>query len=324
MNPKITIHEAANILNLTTQAIFKKIKSKSLDHKKTQNKGYFGHLTSKEVFNFKFPSKIIAIQIVKGGTGKTAIAQAIAIRANLYGAKVLCLDLDQQANLTQSFGINVNEINSPVMIDIVKGKNELSKSLIPVIEGLDLLPSKIENALLEDFLMVESLPIDRVYKELLEPIQSFYDLIIIDCPPALGRSVAAAALCCDYVIAPITPERSSITGLDITHNALKEASRKYKRKINLKVVQNKFDVRTTLSHQTLAYLIQHSDYKDCLFKSYIRQSQEFPNTFYKHTSIFDSIKVSTAKEDIDLLTREILEIYSDNTEINRVIKNAQD
>lgn len=325
MNPKITVHEAAHILGISTTAIFKRIKAKSLSHKKTQNKAYFGHKTAREIFGFSFKPKIIATQIVKGGTGKTAITQAVAIRSSLYGAKVLCLDLDQQANLSQSFGINVNDINSSVMIDIIKGKSELHESLLEPVEGVHLLPSKIDNALLEDCLMVESFPIDRVYKELLDPVKDEYDLIIIDCAPSLGRSVAAAALISDYVISPVTPEKSSLTGLDITHDTLKEASKKYKRKINLKVVQNKFDLRTTLSHQILTYLIKHPNYKDCLFKSYIRQSQEFPNTFYKHMSIFDSIKQSTAKEDIDLLTREILEIPVNTSETNKEeIENASD
>ena len=319
MNPKMTIVEAASVLNITTQAIFKKIKNKSLVHKKSQNRAFFSHKTAKEIFEFAFKPKTITVQIVKGGTGKTAITQAIAIRAALYGARVLCLDLDQQANLTQSFGFNVNEITSAVVIDLIKGKAELSESLLEPIEGVHLLPSKIDNALLEDVLMVESFPIDRVYKELLDSIQNQYDLIIIDCPPALGRSVTAAGLISDYVISPITPEKSSLTGLDITYNALKEASKKYRKNINLKIVQNKFDLRTTLSHQILSYLVSHSVYKDYLFKSYIRQSQEFPNTFYKRTSIFDSIKISTAKEDIDLLTREILEIPVTDQEINEKI-----
>lgn len=322
MNPKITVQDASLILGITNTAIFKRIKAKSLFQKKTQNKAYFHHKTAKEIFGFNFKPKTITTQIVKGGTGKTAITQGVAIRASLYGAKVLCLDLDQQANLTQSFGINVNEITSAAIIDVLKGKAELSESLLEPVEGIHLLPSKIDNALLEDFLMVESYPIDRVYKELLDPIRDQYDVIIIDCPPALGRSVTAAALISDYVIAPVTPEKSSLTGLDITNNALKESSKKYKKKINLKVVQNKFDFRTTLSHQVLTYLLEHPAYKDSMFKSYIRQSQEFPNTFYKHTSIFDSIKNSTAKEDIDVLTREILELPLTNQTVNKEDENA--
>jgi len=308
MNPKMTVPEAAELLNITGQAILKKIKQKSLEHKKSQNRVFFGHTTAKEVFKFQFSPKIIAIQVVKGGTGKTALTQSIAVRASLYGAKVLCVDLDQQGNLTQSFGIDADAHNSIVMLNVVKGEAELTKGIIPINEGLHLFPSRINNASLEDYLMTESLPIDRVYKEYLDPLKSSYDLIIIDCPPALGRSVAASALSSDFVISPIIPEQSSLTGLDITFNALKVASKKYKRKINVKIVLNKFDVRTSLSHKILTYLIEHQEYRNCLFRTYIRQNQEFPNTFYKHTSIFDSVKPSTAKEDIDLLTREILEI----------------
>ena len=216
------------------------------------------------------------------------------------------MDLDQQANLTQS--LNINADNLPVMIDVIKEKKQFHEGIIHVFDGLDLFPSNINNAILEDTLMLESLPIDRIYEGFLSPLRSKYDLILIDCPPALGRSVAAATLASDYIIAPITPEQSSLNGLNISFHALKSVQRKFKKTTQFKIIQNKFDARTLLSREILTALINHQEYKDCLFRSYVRQSQDFPNTFAKGISIFDTLKPSNAKEDIDLLTQEILEI----------------
>ena len=71
---------------------------------------------------------------------------------------------------------------------------------------------------------------------------------------------------------------------------------------------NKYDGRTVLSHQVLTSLVKDEDYNKRLFKTFIRTSQELPNSVAKSRSVFDSLRASTAKEDIDLLAREFIEI----------------
>jgi chromosome partitioning protein len=314
MNPKMLLADAANLLNLTVQAIHKKLKSTNLEFSKAQNKLFFTHKTSKKIFNFNFTPKIIAIEIVKGGTGKSTLTHSIAVRANLYGARVLCIDLDQQGNLSQAFQINPEKI--PVLIDVINDDIDIDEAIVQVTDGLDVLPSRIENAAIDNTLMLKRIPLDRVYRDLLEPLRKKYDLILIDCPPALGQSVAAATLAADLVISPVTPEKFSLSGLKVTAQEISNMEKMYKKTIQLKIVLNKFDTRTTLSHETLSSLIQHQAYNSAMFTSYIRISQEFPNVIAQRISIYDSLRNTSAKEDIDLLTREILgisEVKSENT-----------
>jgi len=315
MQPKITISEAAQFLNVTNQAISKKLKQKSLKSIRSGNKVAFSYSTSKEIFQFDFKNKVIAMQIVKGGVGKTAMAMSIASRASVYGAKTLCIDLDQQANLTNYFGIKSD--NLPIMIDVLKGKTKLEENLIEVADGLHLFPSRIDNAVLDDHIMIESLRLDRVFSDHIIPLKKFYDLIIIDCPPSLGRSVAAAALAADYIIAPLIPDSQCLIGLNLLEKGLKKLSDKYNRLVPFKILFNKFDGRTTLSRNIITHLLKHKAYRDCLFKTYVRQNQDFANSCAKHESIFDSIKPSTAKEDIDFLTQEILDIVPTSEEKNQ-------
>lgn len=306
MEAKMTAAEVASFLGITLQAVHKKLKAKNLEFKKSQNRIYFGHETARKLYQHPFQHKVIAFQIVKGGTGKTSLAYSIAIRAHLYGARVLCVDLDQQANLTQALQINAEEL--PVMVDIIKGEAEFSNSIVSVVPGLDLVPSRIENAILDNVIMLERLALDRVYQKEFNQYKDTYDLIVIDCPPALGQSVAAIALASDVIIAPVTPEEFSLSGLKITYQELLDLEEKYQRKIELKLVLNKFDTRTALSHEVLSTLIKHNIFGDKLYKSYIRASQEFPNTLSNAQTIFDTFRITPAKEDIDLLTREILHL----------------
>ena len=316
MDSKMTAGEAAEFLGITVQAIHKQLKSRSLKFKKNQNRVYFSHETSRELFRIKFKQKMLAFQIVKGGTGKTSLVYSIATRANLYGAKVLCIDLDQQGNLTQAFKVNPEEL--PAMIDVLRAGIPIEQTIVNVGEGIDLIPSRIENAILDNAIILGKLSLTHVFKKMLDPLRTKYDLIIIDCPPALGQSVAALALAVDEVVSPVTPEKFCLSGLKITTQELNGLEENYNLKITMKIVVNKFDSRTSLSHEVLSTLIKHPIYGEKMYKTYVRTNQEFPNAIARGQSVFDTLKMSTAKEDIDLLTRELLEITAPSQNKNSV------
>lgn len=319
MFPKMTVADAANFLGVSTQAIIKKIKTKGLPYHKKQNRIYFGYETSRKIFDISIPSKIISFQIVKGGTGKSNLSMNVAVRASLYGLKTLCIDLDQQANLTELFGVDAQ--NLVTMVDIIESNEtiKIKDNLIEVAKGLFLFPSKLENAVLDDKILTKGLGIDRVYKEIIEPLKKTYDLIVIDCPPALGRSVGAAAFASDEIIAPVIPDNLCLRGLHLLDESLKQmAKTKYGRKIPYRIVYNKFDSRTTLSKEILAGLLRSDVYKDKLNDTYIRNSQDVPKTCIHRVSLFDSLKPSPIKEDIDCLVIDLLGLKdkSNTTNVN--------
>lgn len=316
IDAKMTATEAANFLGTTVQHIHKQLKQKKLFSQKNQNRVYFGYETSRELFGINFEPKTIAMQIVKGGTGKTSLTHAFAIRANLYGARVLCVDLDQQGNLTQAFKVYPKE--TPVMIDVLSENLPIEDAIVNISPGLDIIPSRIENAVLDNHLMLNKHPLDRVYAQPINKLHDKYDLIIIDCPPALGQSVAAATLASDVVIAPVTPEQFSLSGLRVSYEEIKSIGAKFGKKIALKIVLNKFDTRTALSTEVLTTILNHEVFKNLLCQTFIRSCQEFPNTIYSGSNIFTTLKNTSAKEDIDLFVREILNINSLTTDTQKV------
>ncbi len=212
MNPKMTAGDAARFLGLSLPGLHKRLRTRKLDFDKSHNRIWFGHETSRALFMQDFVPKTIAFQIVKGGTGKTSVALSAAVRASLYGARVLCVDLDQQANMTQGFGGNPEKHAG--MIDVLNKKIDFEEAIIPVLPGIDLFPSSIENALLDNVIMINGLPLDRIYKERWSMAREKrgYDLVIVDCPPALGASVAATALAVDSIVAPVTPKNFVFQG----------------------------------------------------------------------------------------------------------------
>lgn len=311
MNPKMTAVDASVFLNQTVQNVHRLIKAKQLAWKKSANRVYFDHESARKFFDLKFPNsiKVIAVQIVKGGPGKTSITKNIGIRAALYGARVLLIDLDQQGNLTNDLVENAE--NTPVMIDLVTDSElATSDAIVHVFPGLDLIPSRLENSALDNILTIEHHPLDRVFKDRIDPLKAHYDLILIDCPPALSASVAAATLASDLVICPVAPEKYCLDGLKMSHSELQNLEKKFKRNVPFRVLINKFDNRTLLSSEILEILHKSSIYGPKLYKTFVRSSQEFSNSTAKKESIFDALRINSAQEDIDALTREILDLNS--------------
>lgn len=313
IEPKITLAEVAEYLDLTVQAIHKRIKTKGLDVKKGQSRIFFGHEAAKKIINPIVNPLKLAIAVVKGGVGKTTISEALAVRSSLYGIRVLCIDVDQQANLTKGLAMDKLAKECPVMIDLVEGKACVSDSVLHVIPGLDLIPSRLDNVTLDGYLMVHRQNPLTVFNSIFSDLYKNYDLVIFDCPPTLGATVCASMLASDLVIAPLNPDVYSYEGIEIMDKETRSIYQQFGKEINWKILLNKFDSKTILSTDYITQLIKDPKFSEKILKSVIRTSQEFPNAKKKDKTIFDSLRKSTAKEDIDSLTREILQLMQFNS-----------
>lgn len=311
MNPKMLVTEAADILGLTVQAIHKQLKTKNLPHSKLHNRVYFEHETSLEMFSaFKSGCKIIVFVLVKGGVGKSTLCREVAIRSTLMGKKVLIVELDHQGNLTKSLDVNAQEV--PVLIDLLE-EDSLSvyDAIVNVMPGLDILPSRYDNSVLDNFIMLKGIPLQKVIKSKLDVLKSKYDLILIDCPPSLGQAVASAVLCADEILLPTTPCDFSDSGIDITVKEVNRMMRDYDVPlIPMRIVLNQFDNREKDSRETHANLIKHEKYGAMYINSYIRTCKEIEKYRRKKSTVFESTASSAGREDIDTLTRELLHMNS--------------
>src|SRR5690606_25152806 len=115
----------------------------------------------------------------------------------------------------------------------------------------------------------------EVYRPALEKLKQEYDLIVVDCPPNLGNSVAAMTLAVDKVVAPVVPENFALSGLKATCNAVGELQASYKKDIGFSIALNKYDSRTILSQDAVQMLLKHPNYRDHLLSTYVRMSQDF-------------------------------------------------
>jgi chromosome partitioning protein len=305
---RMTADYAAKAQGVTVQAIHKKLKSKNLPYAKSHGRIYFGYETAKQLFEFNFQKRIIAFMNIKGGVGKTICAFEAAAGSCLYGSKNLLADFDLQANQTRD-RLEVDASEVPVLIDCILENYSVEDSIVKIIPGLDLFPSRIDNCMLDAELMVKKIPLHKAIRDRFRPLLKIYDNIFFDCNPSFGSLFSAIALAVDEIIIPITPDKQSFAGLNITYKEIKKIEQQYGATIPIRVVFNLFNASKRTSYEQQEKLITDPIYAPLRYKTTINQSQDFANALDKgNESIFKTLRETQARNDMDSFIKEMLKV----------------
>ena len=167
--------------------------------------------------------KVMALMNQKGGVGKTTMAFNLAHAFAHQGKKVLCIDMDPQANFTSLFGIEEKDrlhihhllVNSLKELKALHTPAMLNDVLIKTEDGIDLIPSGQELSGFELTVAGINAPRQLILKKFIEKyeLRSLYDVIVIDGPPTLGLLVVNILCATDGVLYPFVPDRFSEQGL---------------------------------------------------------------------------------------------------------------
>lgn len=151
--------------------------------------------------------KIFAVSNHKGGVGKTTSTVNIGAALALKNFKVLLIDLDSQANLTQSLGIKNPDYN---IYDYLRGRTPILP--IEAKNNLYVIPSTLDLAAAE--LELNSEPgREYILKEIIKQTDPSFDYVLIDCPPSLGLLTINALTAAHRVIIPLQAEFLPLKGL---------------------------------------------------------------------------------------------------------------
>ncbi|HZJ07236.1 MAG TPA: ParA family protein [Nocardioidaceae bacterium] len=161
----------------------------------------------------------LAIANQKGGVAKTTTVASLGAALAERGEKVLIVDLDPQACLTFSLGIDPEDLDLSVHHVLTKGLDP-AEVILETEDGIDLLPATIELARAEADLLTRT-GREHVLKSSLEDLTG-YQWILLDCPPSLGILTVAALTAADAVLIPLQCETLSHRGvgqlLDTVHD----------------------------------------------------------------------------------------------------------
>lgn len=252
----------------------------------------------------KIPKQVISFQMLKGGVAKTTSALNFGWRAAQYGAKVLFIDLDQQANLTFALGVDAEAL--PVWVDVVEKRKPIQEAIVEITPNLHLIPSSLNNSILDRVLYTTHRNLATAVKGPLKEILADYDLVIIDTAPSLSAINTAVTCASDLVVLPINPDKFSMIGVQKHLADLEDLKAEFELSLESKVLFTRFDGRESGSQAFLQECLEL--FEDLLFKHYIRTSAEIKNSLTGPRTIFST--KNNAKVDYDGLTREILGLWN--------------
>lgn len=166
-------------------------------------------------------AEVIAIANQKGGVAKTTTTHNLGVALAKKGKKVLLVDLDSQASLTISLGIEPLEIKRTV-VDILKKKSvSIKECIYKVYTNLDIVTSIIDLASME-VEMLSRASREKILDRAITPIKNEYDYILIDCPPQLSILTINALSCADGVIIPVKTDYLAYRGLTQLNDSISE------------------------------------------------------------------------------------------------------
>lgn len=184
-------------------------------------------------------AKVLCEANFKGGVGKTSTTALIGYNmAKRLGYKVLLIDYDPQANLT-NLCMKTAAINSDNLSDNITIKNTLMNTIvnnipiediiIPIIPNLDLIPNAVDFAMYTRYLERNyDNELDKVsfLQKLIMPLKSKYDYIFIDVPPTLSLLNDTAFMACDYISVILQTQERALEGAKVFINYLIESIKK--------------------------------------------------------------------------------------------------
>lgn len=156
-------------------------------------------------------TRITAVANQKGGVAKTTTVHAVAAGLVERGRSVLTVDMDPQASLSWSMGVEPDEL-AQSLHDVLMGRAGVDDILYES-NGIDLVPSSIDLAGSEVHLHTRT-GREYVLKRALLGVADRYDHVIVDCPPSLGILTVNGLTAADRVVVPVRAETLSQRGVD--------------------------------------------------------------------------------------------------------------
>ncbi len=251
---------------------------------------------------------IISIAIQKGGSGKTTTAINLAAALHQSGKKVLLMDADPQANLSQSLGITdepEKNLFTELKKEIAGESSDLEQIIIQTKSGLSLVPSSIELAGAE-LELVSVYGREQVFSWMLESLKGKYDFVFIDCPPAIGMLTVNSLVASDYILMPLQAEFLPLKGLRSFMHHFKAVKGKLNKKLEvLGFILTRYDERKTMNRQVYHELEQ--EFGEKAFHTHIRTNIQLAKAQEAGTDIFNFDRHSHGAEDYKNLATEFLE-----------------
>ena len=256
--------------------------------------------------------KILAVAILKGGTGKTTTTLNLGAALAERGWRVLLVDTDHQCSLTSAAGLNPAELApeqtlySAIQTWTTQRQSRLEEVIHSSPIGVDIVPASIRLSLTERALHLQARR-EYVLEQLLTPVAPQYDVVLIDTQPASSNLVHNALVAAQEVIIPVEPEQLAVDSLGIMLEQIAEV-RDSGLNPNLQicgVLITQVDARMTLHRDLATAIREHFGQELPIFETVVRRSSKIAESQTRHQSVLQYDPRGTGAHAYRALAEEI-------------------
>ncbi len=248
---------------------------------------------------------IYAITNQKGGVGKSTTCACLAAALAEAGLRVLMIDLDPQAGLTVSSGLDPDAFELTSYDFLIRPESiEMEAAIVPSgTPGVDLIPANLDLAGAEAELIGE-IGWDRTLKENLNLITRPYDYILVDGPPSLGVLTTNSLMAAHKVMVPVQTEYLALRGLTQLQRIIRKVQKKGNPGLQVKFLRTMHISRTLHATEVLAEL--QRVFGAQLYDTVIKRTIKFPEASRAGQPLLRYAKDSEGAQAYRRLAQEVL------------------
>ncbi len=220
----------------------------------------------------------IAVLSLKGGTGKTTTVRTLTDVLRRLDLDVLAIDLDPQGNLSDYFDVPSDA--TPTVADVLSGKVKAKEAEHGGVMPASPILAEVERSL------SGKMGRELVLRKALKDARKRHDVILIDCPPALGLLTVNGLVAADWALISSEAQYFALQGVEGALEVVEQAKEYYNDDLEwLGVVLNIADMRTVHSREAFESLKEH--FPDKVFDTVIRSSIAYAESAERAKSILD-------------------------------------